>query len=126
MSARAEQQPPLTVAEVDSPIINSPFREPEYHWQIERGTPPVKAEGRRRASYFYRVPEHAGRGRKNKQAELFEDAKGEEVELEIVNLIRERVKEWRTGTRSGGTPYDGASPITKELLELWRSSDRMQ
>lgn len=128
MSAAAQpQEPPVTVAEVDSPIINSPFREPEHHWQIERGKPPVKAAGRRRASYFYRVPEHAGRGRKGqKQAELFEDGKGEEVELEIVNLIRERVKEWREGTRSGGVAYDGASPITTELLELWRSADRMQ
>lgn len=121
------QQTPPTIAEVDSPIINSPFREPECHWQIERGKPPVKAGGRRRASYFYRVPEHAGRGRKNKkQAELFDDAKGEEVELEIVNLIRERVKEWRSGSRAGGMAYDGASPVTKELLELWRSADRMQ
>ncbi|NNU63048.1 BPTD_3080 family restriction endonuclease [Ochrobactrum soli] len=121
------QQPPLTVAEVDSPIINSPFREPHFHWVIERGKPPVKAAGRRRASYFYRVPEHAGRGRRSKkQAELFDDAKGEEVELEIVNLIRDRVKEWREGSRSGSAAYDGASPITKELLELWRSPDRMQ
>ena len=123
----AQEMPPATVAEVDSPIINSPFREPEFHWQIERGKPPVKAEGRRRASYFYRVPEHAGRGRKSKkQAELFDDAKGEEIELEIVNLIRQRVKEWRDGARSGGIAYDGASPVTKELLDLWRSSDRMQ
>jgi type III restriction enzyme len=127
MPAAQKQEPPLTVAEVESPIINSPFREPEYHWQIERGKPPIKAEGRRRASYYYRVPEHAGRGKKNKkQVELFVDAKGEEVELEIVNLIRERLKEWRTGSRSGGVTYDGASAITKELLELWRSSDRMQ
>lgn len=128
MSAPAQpQELPLTVAEVDSPIINSPFREPQFHWVIERGKPPTKAKGRRRASYFYRVPEHAGRGRKGKkQAELFEDAKGEEVELEIVNLIRERVKEWRAGMRSGGVAYDGASPITKELLELWRSDERMQ
>lgn len=127
MPAARQQDAPPTVAEVESPIINSPFREPEQHWQIERGKPPVKAEGRRRASYFYRVPEHAGRGTKGKkQAELFDDAKGEEVELEIVNLIRERVKEWRDGVRSGGVSYDGASPVTKELLELWHSSDRMQ
>lgn len=126
-TAAQPEEPPVTVAEVDSPIINSPFREPQYHWVIERGKPPVKAEGRRRASYFYRVPEHAGRGRKKvKQADLFDDAKGEEVELEIVNLIRERVREWRDGTRSGGVAYDGASPVTKELLDLWRSSDRMQ
>jgi type III restriction enzyme len=50
---------------------------------------------------------------------------GEEVELEIVNLIRERVKEWREGNRSGSVAYDGASPVTKELLELWRSNDRI-
>lgn len=127
MPAAQTQESAPTVSEVDSPIINSPFREPECHWQISRGKPPVKAEGRRRASYFYRVPEHAGRGKPNKkQAELFNDAKGEEVELEIVNLIRVRVKEWRDGARSGGIAYDGVTPITKELLELWRSGDRMQ
>ena len=120
--AASTQEPSPTIAEVESPIINSPFREPDCHWQIERGKPPVRAEGRRRASYFYRVPEHAGRGGRNrKQAELFADAKGEEVELEIVNLIRQRVREWRAGSRSGGVPYDGASPVTRELLEHWRS-----
>ena len=116
MPATQKQEPPVTVAEVESPIINSPFIEPQCHWQIERGTPPVKAEGRRRASYFYRVTEHSGRGRrKTAQAEMFESERGEEVELEIVNLVRERVKEWREGARSGGVAYDGASPVTKEL-----------
>lgn len=123
----AQEQQPLTVAEVESPIINSPFREPACHWLIERGKPPVKADGRRRASYFYRVPEHAGRGKRNKkQAELFESEKGEEVDLVLVNTIRDRVKSWRNGVNSGGVAYDGASSVTKELLELWRSSDRMQ
>lgn len=127
MPAAQQQEPPITVAEVESPIINSPFTEPQCHWQIERGKVPVKAEGRRRASYFYRVPEHSGRGRRNRaQAEMFESERGEEVELEIVNLIRERVKEWREGARSGGVAYDGASPVTKELLDLWRSDERMQ
>ena len=127
MPASQEQAPPPLVTEVESPIINSPFREPLFHWQIERGKPPVKAEGRRRASYFYRVPEHAGRGQKNRsQAEMFESEKGEEVELALVNAIRERVKDWREGVHSGGVAYDGASPVTKELLALWCSSDRMQ
>jgi type III restriction enzyme len=65
--------------EVQNPIINSPFVEPKLHWQIEHGKSPVKAEGRRPASYYYRVPESAGRGRKNKkqltlQASLSESA----------------------------------------------------
>ncbi|WP_310596207.1 BPTD_3080 family restriction endonuclease [Sphingomonas sp.] len=127
MPAAQQQVPPITVTEVESPIINSPFIEPQCHWLIERGKVPVKAEGRRRASYFYRVPEHSGRGRRSRaQAEMFESERGEEVELEIVNLIRERVKEWREGARSGGVAYDGASSVTKELLELWRSDERMQ
>ena len=124
---QAKEQPPLTVAEVESPIINSPFREPQSHWQIERGKLPVQAEGRRRASYFYRVPEHAGRGRRRRpQAEMFESEKGEEVDLELVNTVRGRVKNWRDGIHSGGIAYDGISPVTRELLELWRSDERMQ
>ena len=127
MTAALEQRPPLTVTEVESPIINSPFRVPEGHWQIELGKPPVKAEGRRRASYFYRVPEHAGRGRRNlTQGEMFESEKGEEVELALVNVIRERVNNWRDGVHSGGLTYDGISPVTRELLDLWRSDERMQ
>ena len=113
--------------EVDSPIINSPFIEPQYHWQIERGKPAFKAEGRRRASYFYRVPEHAGRGRKKKdQLRLIDTEKGEQVDLDLVNSIRERVRDWRNGIHSGGVAYDGVSSATKELLDLWRSEDRMQ
>ncbi len=127
--ARAKEEPPVTVAEVEveSPIINSPFVEPRKHWKIEHGKPPVQVSGRRRASYFYRVPESAGTGRRTcGQAELFESQKGQEVELEVVQAIRGRVREWRIGARSGGVPYDGVSPVTRELLDLWRSDERMQ
>ncbi|MDD5268791.1 MAG: DEAD/DEAH box helicase family protein [Methylococcales bacterium] len=114
--------------EVQNPIINSPFVEPKLHWQIEHGKSPVKAEGRRPASYFYRVPESAGRGRKNKkQMTLQGDLNvGEQEDLPIVNWLRMRVKEWRAGVLTG-IPYDGASPVTKELLALWfAGSDRRQ
>jgi len=57
---------PIAPNEVESPIINSPFREPDQHWRIEKGKSPVQATGRRPASYFYRVPEISGRGRKTK------------------------------------------------------------
>jgi type III restriction enzyme len=83
--------------EVESPILNSPFVEPRWHWVIEKAKPPTKADGRRRASYFYRVPEHAGRGRKSKtqQEMAFEADKGQEFELGLVNDIRRRVGNWR-------------------------------
>ena len=82
--------------EVESPILNSPFVEPQLHWLIEKAEPPVKAPGRRRAGYYYRVPEHAGRGRKKKaQGEMFEDSKCEYVDLALVNKLRELVSTWR-------------------------------
>ena len=126
-TAAKRQLPPVSPAEVEALIINSPFVEPQFHWQIEKGKPPVKAAGRRRASYFYRVPEHAGLGKKKKATlDMFEAEKGEEVDLAIVNEIRSKVKNWRDGIHSSGIAYDGASDVTKELLELWRSEDRMQ
>lgn len=127
MPQAAPKDAAQSIPEGEPVIINSPFREPLLHWKIEKAKPPHKAEGRRRASYFYRVPEHSGRGRASRdQAELFDSQAGEEVELEIVNAIRGRVKDWRAGIHSGGVAYNGASPVTRELLDLWRSDQRMQ
>ena len=107
---------------VENPIINSPYAEPRYHWLIRKGEPPRKQEGRRPASYFFRVPERAARGRKAKeQIELIEEeTQGEEYLLPIPNLIRQRLQEWRHRA------YDGATRTTRELLALWRSPDRQQ
>ena len=107
---------------VEAPIINSPFEEPKFYWQIEAGKEPVRRPGRRMASYFFRVPEKAARGRKDKdQAALFEEAaKGQEYLLDNANLIRQRLAEWRK------REYEGATKVTRELLALWRSEDRGQ
>lgn len=107
---------------VAAPIINSPYDEPAFHWHIEAAKPPEKRPGRRPASYFFRVPERAARGRKVKgQQSLLDDAsKGEEYLLDLANLIRQRLKEWRA------RDYAGATKVTRELLELWRSPDRAQ
>ena len=122
--AKRKQQRNAAIAEVESPIINSPFEEPLWHWKIEPGEQPIKASGRRRANYYYRVPESSGTGRRVRdQGELIESRVGESVELEIVNAIRERVKEWRAGERTGGGSYDGVSPVTRELLDLWRDDE---
>lgn len=108
---------------VENPIINSPYEEPRFHWQIRKGELPRKREGRRPAAYFFRVPEGAGRGRGKKaaQVELFEsDTPGTEVELLVPNQIRERLKLWRA------RDYEGATATTKELLRWWRREDRPQ
>ena len=107
---------------VEAPIINSPYDEPQYYWHIEEGRPPEKRRGRRLASYFFRVPDRAARGRKAKgQQSLLDDAsKGQEYLLDLANLIRQRLKEWRA------RDYVGATKVTRELLELWHSPDRSQ
>lgn len=124
---KREAQAPAGPLEVESPIINSPFYEPRYHWQIKKAEQPVKAEGRRPASYYFRVPEHAERGRRQRQdKDLFGDTDvGQEEELALVNLLRQRVAAWRDGALTG-REYDGVSNVTRELLTLWRSEDRMQ
>ncbi len=107
---------------VENPIINSPYEEPKQHWHIEEGKSPAKQSGRRPASYFLRVPERAARGRQQAgQTALFEeDVKGSEYLLDLANLLRQRVQEWRERN------YQGATKVTHELLELWRSPDRAQ
>jgi type III restriction enzyme len=97
--------------EVEQPILNSPFREPGEYWQIEEGSPPVRATGRRRAGYFYRDPGGAG-------PEPGEAARGAWVELEFVNLIRERLGVWREAG------YPGASRTTLDLIRHWRRDGR--
>jgi len=107
---------------VENPIINSPYEVPQQHWQIEEGKAPVKQPGRRPASYFLRVPERAARGRRaGNQGEIFdEDIKGSEYLLDLANLLRQRVQDWRD------RGYQGATKVTLELIELWRAPDREQ
>ena len=107
---------------VENPIINSPYDEPRHYWHIQEGRAPEKRAGRRPASYFLRVPERAARGRRaTDQAEMFEEEnKGSEYLLALANLLRQRVQDWR------GRDYQGASRVTRELIELWRAPDRTQ
>src|SRR6266542_1577039 len=97
--------------EVEEPILNSPFAEPTEYWQIEEGKPPARATGRRRAGYFYRDP-------RGPEPEAGEAARGDWQELELVNLIRERLEVWR---ESG---YPGASRTTLALVKHWRRDGR--
>ena len=107
---------------VENPIINSPFEEPQCFWHLERGRQPQKRDGRRRASYFFRVPERAARGRKQReQSDLFtEDLLGEEYPLDNANLVRQRLKDWQA------RGFEGTTKVTREPLDLWQSVDRRE
>jgi type III restriction enzyme len=97
----------VTAFEVEQPILNGPFHEPVEHWQIEEGQQPQRVVGRRPAGYFYRDP----------NAPLPEPgapSRGAWQELELVNLTRGRLAQWRE------FGYPGATRTTLELLRYWR------
>ncbi len=96
--------------EVDQPILNSPYEEPKKYWRIVEGETPRQIDGRRKAMYFYRQPSTSA-----------DDAggRGTAVELDLVNLIRERLADWR---KAG---YAGVSRTSLELLRYWRREGRL-
>src|SRR6266540_1041417 len=98
--------------EVPEPILNSPFQEPREHWILEEGRAAEKGTGRRSSAYFYRPPSAGG-----------ETGAGTRMELELVNLVRERVKGWR---ENPGDPWPGVSRTTRGLLEYWQRDGRAQ
>jgi type III restriction enzyme len=103
----------MSAYEVEQPILNSPFEEPAEHWLIQEGDAPKREQGRRRAGYFYRDP-------KAPQPEPGQPARGDWEELQLVNLIRERLAQWRAAG------YPGASRTTLDLIRHWRREGREQ
>ncbi|MEJ0036600.1 MAG: DEAD/DEAH box helicase family protein [Gammaproteobacteria bacterium] len=99
--------------QVESPIVNSPYDEPRWHWKIHEDRPAEKLPGRRMPIYWYRPSRNA-----TSSAER-EDI-GIQIELKLVSLIRERIALWRT---SG---YAGATRVTLELLAHWTRDGRAQ
>ena len=97
--------------QVPDPIINSPFEEPEHHWNIVEGEEPQLLPDRRPSVYFYRDP-------KAKTGKDYRGDRGTPIELKLVNLIRERVKDWRDAG------YPGVTRTTNELLQWWRRDGR--
>ncbi|HXH12568.1 MAG TPA: DEAD/DEAH box helicase family protein [Alphaproteobacteria bacterium] len=105
-------QPQLPIQPVNKPILCSPYEEPAEHWVYDRATgEPSRVPGRRPASYWYKT-QRTG----SAQGELF--AEEERDDLPLVNALRDDVRRWRQAN------YEGATPVTKQLLAYWARSDR--
>ncbi|HEY8744784.1 MAG TPA: hypothetical protein VIU62_16975, partial [Chloroflexota bacterium] len=105
-------QEPLPVQPVEQPILCSPYLEPVEHWSY-RDSMAERAAGRRRAGYWWKSQ------RANlSQVGMFEEEQFDE--LLLVNQLRDDVQRWR---KSG---YEGATPVTKELLRHWWRDDRQR
>jgi len=103
--------------EVENPIINSPFKEPEEYWYLREDVPPEKRKGRRPPIVYppseQREPWDLSDGTLRPSV----DFPGG-YELSLVSLIRERLAVWRE------QGYPGATRTTIDLLRHWRRSDR--
>src|SRR5438105_15786019 len=93
--------------EVEQPILNRPFEEPQEHWWILEGEKAERRQGRRPAIYFYREP---GKSQ--------DERGGIAIEMKLVNLVRERLKPWREAG------YPGVTRTSYDLLHWWRREGR--
>ena len=94
----------------DHPIINSPYKEPIWHWKLdERGVAQHELlPGRRQSMGISPVPQ----SKTPKTATLFDDPK---EELILVNNLRTLVSRWRL------QGYPNVTNVTKQLLNHWNS-----
>lgn len=109
----------------EQPILNSPYDEPRLHHALDAkgqptNLPPV--EGRRKSELISPVPKAKKEGKRARQADLDlfaeEDAEGQAYTLAIINEIRSYVSAWR---RLHNPTDWGVTPVTKRLLQYWRS-----
>ena len=88
-----------------NPIINDAFIEPTSYWHFG-GLIPEMRSGRRLSGYLAPSPE----GHLKITDEL--------IEIEVVNDLRVRVKQWKL------SDYPGASQVTKDLFRYWFDDSR--
>jgi type III restriction enzyme len=103
---------------IENPIINSPFDEPNRHFQFsDEGITNEIIDGRRTSSYFVPIAKAKKKGSKQLQFET-EWTQDRIEENKLVNDIRRRVALWRTGG------YLGVTPTTARLIAYWIDPNR--
>ncbi len=107
-----QQDLDIPIQPVSKPILCGPYDEPDKHWVYDTTAGEARQEtGRRPASYWFKT-------RRTGTAQLSLLAEEERDDLPLVNLLREDVRRWRA------SQYEGATPVTKQLLAHWTRKDR--
>ncbi len=105
--------------QIDNPIINTPFKEPEQHFIFnETGITDQIASGRRMSGVYVPVPTKKGKNQLELEGISTTWTNETFKENEFVNRIRVKVSEWRSSN------YDGATNVTKRLLQHWQRDER--
>lgn len=104
----------MSTAELDNPVINSPYDPPVKHFAIGPNGPTGDiVTGRRPSESFIPIP--APRKKQAAQQEGFDfDLTHERrEENSLINDIRQRMELWRA------RGYPGATPVSRKLMEHW-------
>lgn len=84
-------------------IICNPYKEPDAHWKYKRERREFVLVPSRRSAGFLVATQNSS---------VFDDP-GEFIEIEMVNKIRKRVKQWKE------KGYSNVTGITRKLLDHW-------
>jgi len=113
----------------DHPILNSPYRYPERHWELdEHGQPTQKIiDTRRPAQFITPIPKPRKRRSDEAQQQLvFDEGKGLSTETQqydqtsLINAVRREVEKWRELPNPNNWQV---TPETARLLQHWRHHD---
>ncbi len=108
----------------EHPILNSPYRAPSRHWELDKGQPTQRIlEKRRPAEFITPIPPPRKRKRGKQEEFLFDEGLGlstreQQYDLtSIVNEVRSNVDAWRAQTNPN---LWMVTPETARLLQHWR------
>lgn len=109
------------------PILNSPYRYPRRHWELDEEGQPTQlvVESRRRAKFITAIPKpKKQKGKSSKQASLvFDEGKGLSTQQQqydsesLINDVRDAVDRWRALPNPSQWQV---TPETARLLQHWR------
>src|SRR5258707_1794249 len=104
---------------VDRVVICEAFEEPDKHYQLLSGGRSQLVNGRRPSMRFVSSAGARGGigGIVGREATLFEDLSSSSEKNEVVNQLRDEVREWRKQR------YPGTAIVTRRLLEWWFERD---
>jgi type III restriction enzyme len=110
------------------PILNSPYREPERHWELDKEGQPTQRiiDARRIADFVTPIPKAKKRVGQAEQRNLQLDeghglsSERQQYTASNINALRQKVAEWRRIPN----PADWkVTPETARLLQHWRHFD---
>jgi type III restriction enzyme len=110
----------------DHPILNSPYKCPGRHWELDAQGQPTQRiiENRRRAEFITPIPKPKKRKKAAQQDEMvFDEGKGLSTKEQqydptsIINEVRQSVDQWRALPNPSQWQV---TPETARLLQHWR------